>query len=75
MHPNSHGAFTASIRNGLAMNLCVRVRVIRCCMKADPIWDKVVCPVHGDDLKARKYSIELLFLLARGHTSVEATQI
>ena len=44
-------------------------------MKADPIWDKVAGPVHGDDLKARKYTVELLFFLARSHTSVEATQI
>ena len=44
-------------------------------MKADPIWDKVAGLVHCDDLKARKYSVELLLLLARGHASVEATQI
>ena len=75
MHPNSHGAFTASRRNGWAVSLRVGVGLIRCCMKADPIWDKVAGPVHGDDLKARKYCVELLFFLARGHTSVEATQI
>ena len=57
------------------MSLRVGVGVIRCCMKADPIWDKVAGLVHGDDLKARKYSVELLFFLARGHASVEATQI
>ena len=33
-------------------------------MKADPIWDKVASPVHSDDLKSRKYSVELLFFLA-----------
>ena len=74
MLPISHGAFTASCGNVRAVSDRVRVRLVWCCMNTNTIWDRVSDPTHGDDLEARKNSVELLFFLARSHTSIWATE-